>query len=89
MSFSYFVTPNSATKAVSLTARVSQNSGRLIGLTALAISMAACNTIPKADMRPVLAEPNIPIGQTYGAFDKETVSTAEQPSIANQRWQNF
>ncbi|BFM03744.1 multidrug efflux RND transporter outer membrane channel subunit AdeK [Psychrobacter alimentarius] len=51
--------------------------------------MAACNTIPKADTRPVLAEPNIPIGQTYGAFDKETASTAEQPSIASQRWQNF
>ncbi|MGP5209230.1 efflux transporter outer membrane subunit [Psychrobacter alimentarius] len=69
--------------------RIRRNSSRLLGLTALAMSMAACNTIPKADMRPVLAEPNIPIGQTYGAFDKETTSTAEQPSIASQRWQNF
>lgn len=69
--------------------RIRKNSSRLLGLTALAISMAACNTIPKADMRPVLAEPNIPIGQTYGAFDKETVSTAEQPSVASQRWQDF
>ena len=66
-----------------------RNAGRLIGLTVLAMSMAACNTIPKADMRPVLAEPNIPIEQTYGAFDKETVSSADQPSIASQRWQNF
>ena len=66
-----------------------RQSGRLLGLTALAMSMAACNTIPKADMRPVLAEPNIPIEQTYGAFDKETVSNAEQPSIAGQRWQDF
>ena len=89
MSFSYFVTPNSATKAVSLTARVRNNSGRLIGLTALAMSMAACNTIPKADMSPVLAVPNIPIEQTYGAFDKETVSNAQQASVAGQRWQNF
>ena len=89
MSFSYFVTPNSATKAVSLTARVRNNSGRLIGLTALAFSMAACNTIPKADMSPVLAVPNIPIEQTYGAFDKETVSNAQQASVAGQRWQNF
>ncbi len=89
MSFSYFVTPNSATKAVSLTARVRNNSGRLLGLTALAISMAACNTIPKADMSPVLAVPNIPIEQTYGAFDKETVSNAQQASVAGQRWQNF
>lgn len=69
--------------------RIRRNSSRLLGLTALAMSMAACNTIPKADTRPVLAEPNIPIGQTYGAFDKETASTAEQPSIASQRWQNF
>ena len=89
MSLSYSVTPNSVTKAVSLTARVRQHSGRLIGLTALAMSMAACNTIPKADTRPVLAVPNIPIEQTYGAFDKETVSSAEQASLASQRWQNF
>ena len=66
-----------------------RNAGRLIGLTVLAMSMAACNTIPKADMRPVLAEPNIPIEQPYGAFDKETVSSADQASIAGQRWQNF
>ena len=89
MSLSYSVTPNSVTKAVSLTARVRQNSGRLLGLTALAFSMAACNTIPKADTRPILAVPNIPIEQTYGAFDKETVSSAEQASLASQRWQNF
>lgn len=89
MSLCYFVTPNSVTKAVSLTARVRQNSGRLLGLTALAFSMAACNTIPKADTRPVLAVPNIPIEQSYGAFDKETVSSAEQASLASQRWQSF
>lgn len=69
--------------------RLRKNSGRLLGLTALTISMAACNTIPKADMRPVLAEPNIPMQQSYGAFDKETVSSADQASIASQRWQNF
>ena len=80
---------NIATTAQPALAVLRKNGGRLIGLTALALSMAACNTIPKADMRPVLAEPNIPIGQTYGAFDKETVSSADQPSIAGQRWQNF
>lgn len=69
--------------------RLRKNSGRLLGLTALAISMAACNTIPKADMSPVLAEPNISMQQSYGAFDKETASSAEQASIAGQRWQNF
>lgn len=78
-----------ATTAQPALSRVRKTGGRLLGLTALAISMAACNTIPKADMSPVLAEPNIPIDQTYGAFDKETVSTAEQPSVASQRWQEF
>ena len=69
--------------------RIRKNSSRLIGLTVLAMSMAACNTIPKADTRPVLAEPNIAMEQAYGAFDKETVSSATQASIASQRWQNF
>lgn len=73
----------------SSSAQMRKNGGRLLGLTVLAMSMAACNTIPKADMHPVLAEPNIPIEQAYGAFDKETVSTSEQPSLASQRWQNF
>ena len=80
---------NIATTAQPALAVLRKNGGRLIGLTALALSMAACNTIPKADMRPVLAEPNVPIEQAYGAFDKETVSSANQPSIAGQRWQNF
>ena len=89
-----FTTNSAAVANIATTARpalaiLRKNSGRLIGLTALALSMAACNTIPKADMRPVLAEPNVPIEQAYGAFDKETVSSANQPSIAGQRWQNF
>lgn len=79
----------SAALARPVLSRMRKNSGRLIGLTALAMSMAACNTIPKADTRPVLAEPNISIEQAYGAFDKETASNASQPSIAGQRWQNF
>ncbi|MGO2996618.1 MAG: efflux transporter outer membrane subunit [Moraxellaceae bacterium] len=87
-----FIT-NSAAASVSATkptrSRLRKNGSRLLGLTALAMSMAACNTIPKADMNPVLAEPNIPMQQTYGAFDQETVSSPEQPSIAAERWQNF
>ncbi|MBA2058641.1 efflux transporter outer membrane subunit [Psychrobacter cryohalolentis] len=95
MSVQKITTFNSATVAFSATnaqptlSRLRKSSGRLLGLTALAFSMAACNTIPKADTRPVLAVPNIPIEQTYGAFDKETVSSAEQASLASQRWQNF
>ncbi|WP_105243888.1 efflux transporter outer membrane subunit [Psychrobacter sp. Marseille-P5312] len=87
---SLFLTSNSAVRAISSKALLATGkSSRLLGLSFLAMSMAACNTIPKADMRPVLAEPNVPIEQTYGAFDKETVSSGEQPSIAGQRWQDF
>lgn len=105
MSSQPFFTPNAATAVVTTTAGMRQNTGdiqavsssskirksggRLLGLSLLAMSMAACNTIPKADTRPVLAEPNLPIEQTYGAFDRETVSSAGQPSLASQRWQNF
>ena len=66
-----------------------KNAARLLGLSALVLSMTACNTIPKKDLTPVLAEPNLPIQQAYSAFDRETVSNAEQPSIAAQRWQNY
>ncbi len=87
---SLFLTSNSAVRAISSKALLATGkSSRLLGLSFLALSMAACNTIPKADMRPVLAEPNLPIEQAYGAFGDETVSTSEQPSIAGQRWQDF
>ena len=84
------LTSNSAVRAVSSKALLATGkSSRLLGLSFLALSMAACNTIPKADTSPVLAEPNLPIEQAYGAFGDETVSTSEQPSIAGQRWQDF
>ena len=87
---SLFLTSNSAVRAVSSKALLATGkSSRLLGLSFLALSMAACNTIPKADTSPVLAEPNLSIEQAYGAFGDETVSTSEQPSIAGQRWQDF
>ncbi|MGG1353176.1 efflux transporter outer membrane subunit [Psychrobacter pacificensis] len=87
---SLFLTSNSAVRAISSKALLATGkSSRLLGLSFLALSMAACNTIPKADTSPVLAEPNLPIEQAYGAFGDETVSTSEQPSIAGQRWQDF
>ncbi|MGP5646229.1 efflux transporter outer membrane subunit [Psychrobacter celer] len=87
---SLFLTSNSAVRAISSKALLATGkSSRLLGLSFLALSMAACNTIPKADTSPVLAEPNLPIEQAYGAFGNETVSTSEQPSIAGQRWQDF
>ena len=89
MSSQPLVTLDSALKSVALITRLRSNSGRLLGLSVLAMSMAACQTIPKADTLPVLAEPNLPIEQAYGAFDRETTSSAEQPSVAGQRWQDF
>lgn len=96
MSFKFILTPYLVTQGRPATGKLLmikpshfKRSSRFLGLTALAISMAACNTIPKKDMSPVLAEPNLPIEQSYGAFDRETVSTPEQPSVAGQRWQNF
>ena len=87
---SLFLTSNSAVRAISSKALLATGkSSRLLGLSFLALSMAACNTIPKADTSPVLAEPNLPIEQAYGAFGDETVSTSEQPSIAGPRWQDF
>lgn len=87
---SLFLTSNSAVRAVSSKALLATGkSSRLLGLSFLALSMAACNTIPKVDTSPVLAEPNLSIEQAYGAFGDETVSTSEQPSIAGQRWQDF
>ncbi|MGO3219056.1 MAG: efflux transporter outer membrane subunit [Psychrobacter celer] len=87
---SLFLTSNSAVRAISSKALLATGkSSRLLGLSFLALSMAACNTIPKADTSPVLAEPNLPIEQAYGAFGDETVSSGEQPSIAGQRWQDF
>ena len=87
---SLFLTSNSAVRAISSKALLATGkSSRLLGLSFLALSMAACNTIPKADTSPVLAEPNLPIEQAYGVFGDETVSTSEQPSIAGQRWQDF
>ena len=89
MSSQTLITHDSAFKSVALVTRIRSNGGRLLGLSVLAMSMAACQTIPKADTLPVLAEPNLPIEQAFGAFDRETTSTAEQPSVAGQRWQDF
>lgn len=64
---------------------------RIFGLTALAVSMAACSTIPKKidTSKPVLAVPNVKLDQSYEVLDKDTISTAEAPSVASMRWQDY
>lgn len=73
----------------------SRHRGRLFkvstvsALSALTLSMTACQTIPKADTAPVVAQPNLPITQPYNVGDKETISSDQAPSIAATRWQDF
>lgn len=65
---------------------------RLVQLTVLVasiVSLSACQTIPKAKTEPVVAQPHIAINQPYETYDGQTVSGANQPSIAAQRWQDF
>lgn len=68
---------------------MSQRSAKALVLSTLSISMAACQTIPKVDTQPVLAQPHVPINQPYQARDKDTVSNPQMPSIAAARWQDF
>ena len=58
-------------------------------LSLLAISITACQSIPAAKTDPIVAHPQIPTDQPYQVYDSQTVSNANQPSIASQRWQDF
>ena len=62
---------------------------KILALSALTLTMSACQTIPKAQTEPVLAQPNLPINGTYQVGDKNTVSDGRQPSIAATRWQDY
>lgn len=61
----------------------------LTALVASALTLGACQSIPKAKTAPVVAQPNLPINQPYQTYDSQTVSNTNQPSIAGQRWQDF
>lgn len=63
--------------------------GRVLVLSALTLSMTACQTIPKLDSQPILAQPNVPIEGAYQTGDKDTISSAQAPSIAAARWQDY
>lgn len=62
---------------------------KILALSALTLSMSACQTIPKAQTQPILAQPNVPINGIYQVGDKNTVSDGRQPSIAATRWQDY
>lgn len=64
------------------------------------LSLTACSTLtktfenripPSQQPNQVLAEPNLPINQPYQltAMDNKTVSQANQPSVAAERWQDY
>lgn len=93
MSFRSFIQPRPSLASFGATAAGTRTSkvrpSRILALSVLAMSISACNTIPKANNTPVLAEPNIPVNEAYENFDAETTSDASQPSIAATRWQSF
>ncbi|MFW2177216.1 MULTISPECIES: efflux transporter outer membrane subunit [unclassified Moraxella] len=65
------------------------NMSKIGGLSVLFLSLTACQTIPKAQTEPVVANPQIATEQPYQTYDSQTISNANQPSIAHQRWQDF
>lgn len=62
---------------------------KVSSVSLLVLSLTACQTIPKAKTEPVVANPQIPTEMPYQTYDNQTVSNANQPSIAGQRWQDF
>ncbi len=66
------------------------NSMRLFTLSTLVLAISACTSLPHAPSK-VLAEPNLPLAQSYelAQHDTATVSTADYPSLAGTRWQDF
>ena len=62
---------------------------RLSLLCASVFALTACQSIPKVKTDPVVAHPQISPTEAYNANDSQTISNANQPSIANQRWQDF
>lgn len=62
---------------------------RLSLLCASVFTLTACQSIPKVNTDPVVAHPQVGTSEKYNANDSETVSNANQPSVAGQRWQDF
>ena len=64
---------------------------RILTLSVLAASMAACSSIPKKidTAAPVMAVPNVPMNDAYKVYDADTISAVEAPSVASVRWQDF
>lgn len=64
---------------------------RFFALSALAVSLAACSSIPKKvdTSLPIVAKPNVVLDTSYPVHDTQTISVAEAPSVASMRWQDF
>ncbi len=58
-------------------------------LIATLASLSACQSIPKKQTEPLVAQPNLPIESPYQVHDDGVVSNPNLPSIASQRWQDF
>lgn len=62
---------------------------QLSGFGILAISLSACQAIPKAHTEAVIPQPNIATTTPYEVYDQATVSDEQLKSIASERWQDF
>ncbi|WP_019673097.1 efflux transporter outer membrane subunit [Psychrobacter lutiphocae] len=59
---------------------------RLFGLSTLVVALSACQSIPKAELEPVVARPNLPLaGEGYELEDPNQ----QNLSHAAVRWQSF
>lgn len=61
----------------------------LSGFGILAISLSACQAIPKAHTDTIVAQPNVPTTTPYEVYDQSTISDEQLKSVASERWQDF
>lgn len=59
------------------------------GFGILAISLLACQAIPKAHTDTIVAHPNVPTTTPYEVYDQSTISDEQLKSVASERWQDF
>ncbi|WP_290003278.1 TolC family protein [Faucicola atlantae] len=77
-------TPSSLTPTLR---RVTRHTTLCASVVAM-LALSACQA-PARKTEAVVAYPQIPTTQPYEIYDSETVSRADEPSVAAQRWQDF
>lgn len=77
-------TPSSLTPTLH---RVTRHTTLCTSVVAM-LALSACQA-PARKTEAVVAHPQIPTTQPYEIYDSQTVSRADKPSVAAQRWQDF